>query len=61
MIERDWPGHVAQKEFAIRAARHDWVLCIDADERVSPELAAEIRALRDAGFADTRRLRGCRA
>jgi len=22
VIERDWPGHVAQKEFAIRAARH---------------------------------------
>lgn len=42
VIERDWPGHVAQKEFAIRAARNDWVLCIDADERVSPELRAEI-------------------
>ena len=50
VIERDWPGHVAQKEFAIRAARHDWVLCIDADERVSPELAAEIVRLRDASF-----------
>jgi len=52
VIERDWPGHVAQKEFAIREARHDWVLCIDADERVSPELEKEIVALRDAGFAD---------
>jgi glycosyltransferase involved in cell wall biosynthesis len=50
VIERDWPGHVAQKEFAIRAARNDWVLCVDADERVSPELAREIVALRDAGF-----------
>ncbi|MDH3519892.1 MAG: glycosyltransferase family 2 protein [Myxococcales bacterium] len=50
VIERDWPGHVAQKEFAIREARHDWVLCIDADERVSPELAGQITALRDAGF-----------
>jgi glycosyltransferase involved in cell wall biosynthesis len=50
VIERDWPGHVAQKEFAIRAARHDWVFCIDADERVSPELAAEIEALRARGF-----------
>jgi glycosyltransferase involved in cell wall biosynthesis len=50
VIERDWPGHVAQKEFAIRAAHHDFVLCIDADERVSPELAAEIRSLREAGF-----------
>ncbi len=50
VIERDWPGHVAQKEFTIRAAANDWVLCVDADERISPELRAEIVALRDAGF-----------
>src|SRR4029450_12991357 len=50
VIERDWPGHVAQKEFAVRAAAHDWVLCVDADERVSPPLRAEIERLRDAGF-----------
>ena len=42
LIERDWPGHVEQKNFAIDQAAHDWVLCIDADERVSPELRAEI-------------------
>ena len=52
VIERDWPGHVAQKEFAIRQARHDWVLCIDADERISPELEKEIVELRAAGFPD---------
>ncbi len=52
VIERDWPGHVAQKEFAIRAAEHDWVLCVDADERVGPELRAEIIALREAAFPD---------
>ncbi len=50
VIERDWPGHVAQKEFAIRAASHEWVLCVDADERISAPLRAEILALRDAGF-----------
>jgi glycosyltransferase involved in cell wall biosynthesis len=50
VIERDWPGHVAQKEFAIRQARHHWVLCVDADERVSPELRGAIEALRAAGF-----------
>jgi len=50
VIERDWPGHVLQKEFTIRAAAHDWVLCIDADERVTPDLRAEILALRDSGF-----------
>ncbi|HEY5657802.1 MAG TPA: glycosyltransferase family 2 protein [Myxococcota bacterium] len=52
VIERDWPGHVAQKEYAVRQARHDWVLCIDADERVSPELEKEIAELRAAGFPD---------
>ena len=50
VIERDWPGHVAQKEFAIRAASHDWVLCLDADERVSETLRREITRLRDDGF-----------
>ncbi len=50
VLERDWPGHVAQKEFAIRAATHDWVLCVDADERVSDELRAELEALRASGF-----------
>jgi glycosyltransferase involved in cell wall biosynthesis len=53
VIERDWPGHVAQKEFAVREARHDWVLCVDADERVSPALREEMMALRDSGFAGT--------
>ncbi len=50
VIERAWPGYVAQKEFACRAATHDWVLSIDADERVSPPLRAEIESLRAAGF-----------
>jgi glycosyltransferase involved in cell wall biosynthesis len=50
VIERDWPGHVKQKEFTIREARHAWVLCIDADERPTPELAREIQSLREQGF-----------
>jgi glycosyltransferase involved in cell wall biosynthesis len=44
VIERDWPGHVQQKNVALDAATHDWVLCLDADERVSPELRAAILA-----------------
>ncbi len=51
VIERDWPGYRSQKQFAIEAARHDWVLCVDADERVSAPLRAEIEALRAQGFA----------
>jgi len=42
VIERDWPGHVEQKNFAIDQARHDWVFCLDADERISPRLRKEI-------------------
>jgi glycosyltransferase involved in cell wall biosynthesis len=44
VVERDWPGHVEQKNFALDQAAHDWVLCLDADERVSPELRASILA-----------------
>jgi glycosyltransferase involved in cell wall biosynthesis len=51
VIERDWPGFGPQKDFAVRAAQHDWVLCVDADERVSDELRREIEALREQGFA----------
>ncbi|MFV1959560.1 MAG: glycosyltransferase family 2 protein, partial [Planctomycetota bacterium] len=43
VIEADWPGMVAQKNRAVLAARHDWVFCVDADERVSPRLQASIR------------------
>jgi glycosyltransferase involved in cell wall biosynthesis len=51
VIERDWPGFRSQKQFAVDSARHDMVLCLDADERVSAALQAEILALRTQGFA----------
>jgi glycosyltransferase involved in cell wall biosynthesis len=50
VIERDWPGYRSQKEFALRSAAHDWVLCLDADERVTPQLRVEIEQLRAEGF-----------
>ena len=40
---RAWPGYLAQKNYAASRASHDWVLSIDADERVTPELSASIR------------------
>lgn len=46
-----WPGFLVQKNVALDAARHDWVLSVDADERVTPALRAEIEALRASGFA----------
>ena len=45
VIEREWPGHVEQKNFAIDQAQHDWVLCLDADERVSSPLRKEIESV----------------
>lgn len=48
---RDWEGYGAQKNHAAGLARHDWILSLDADERVSPELAEEIRALLSRGPA----------
>ena len=44
VIVRDWPGYVAQKNFALEQAQSEWVLCVDADERVSPLLGESIRA-----------------
>jgi hypothetical protein len=44
VIENPWPGFAAQRNFALDHASGDWVLEIDADERVSAELATEIRA-----------------
>lgn len=41
----DWPGFGPQKNRALDAATGEWVLSIDADERVTPELADEIRAV----------------
>ncbi len=43
VIVRDWPGYVAQKNYAASVARNDWILSLDADERVTPELAEEIK------------------
>ena len=40
---RDWSGYGAQKDHAADLASHDWILSLDADERVTPELAAEIQ------------------
>lgn len=44
VIRQDWLGYGPQKQFAVEAARHDWVLCLDADERVTPELRAAIES-----------------
>ena len=41
---RDWSGWIDQKNFAASLAAHDWIFSLDADERITPALAQEVRA-----------------
>src|SRR5687767_2508783 len=43
VMSRTWPGYVDQKNYAASVASHDWIFSLDADERVTPALADEIR------------------
>lgn len=45
VIVQEWLGYGPQKQFAVDRARAPWVLLLDADEEVSPELAREIQDL----------------
>ncbi len=53
VLQRPFDGFRSQKQFAVEQATHDWVLCLDADERVSTELRATIEAARATAFAGT--------
>jgi glycosyltransferase involved in cell wall biosynthesis len=52
VIVHTWEGYAAQKNFAASQAQHDWVLSLDADEALSPELTAEIERIKQAGPGD---------
>ena len=52
VIHNPWPGYGPQKRFAEERCRHLWLLNIDADEVVPPELAAEIRQALAGGAQD---------
>lgn len=45
VIQTDWPGFGQQRNRALQYCQHDWVLNIDADEVVTPELRDEILAV----------------
>jgi glycosyltransferase involved in cell wall biosynthesis len=47
VVIKDWPGYAAQKNFAAQQARNDWIFSLDADEEISPQLAAEIGILKE--------------
>ncbi|MBU2534247.1 MAG: glycosyltransferase family 2 protein [Alphaproteobacteria bacterium] len=59
VVHRDWSGYGPQKRHGESLCRHDWVLNIDADEVVTPELAREIGALMQGAreLADAYRIR----
>ena len=42
-VRADWPGFGPQKNRALELVRYPWVLSLDADERVTPDLAQQIR------------------
>ena len=50
LLRAPWPGFAAQRNKGFEEARHDWVLFLDADERISPALREEVQALRARGF-----------
>lgn len=52
VLHQDWLGFGPQKQFAVSRATHAWVLCVDADEEVSPELGASIEAALGAASHD---------
>ena len=45
VIERPWPGFAAQKNFALSQCTGTWILSLDADEELSPELGRQVRTL----------------
>ncbi len=47
VITRPWPGFAAQKQFGVDTASFDWILSLDADERISPALRDEIHGVRN--------------
>ena len=61
VVRKEWLGFGAQKQFAVAAASHDWVLCLDADESLSPELreamVEELKTPRGLVYAVARRNR----
>jgi len=59
VVHKEWLGFGPQKQFAVEQARHDWVLCLDADERVTPALRQSIERALAAPMAPVYRMARC--
>ena len=57
VLANPWPGFAAQRRFALARVSTEWILFLDADEEISPELAGELRSLApaSAGYRIRRR------
>jgi glycosyltransferase involved in cell wall biosynthesis len=47
IYDQEFLGHVEQKNLAVSKASHDWILSLDCDERLTPELATSILSIKD--------------
>jgi glycosyltransferase involved in cell wall biosynthesis len=52
VLHHEWPGYVAQKNWALEQTTGDWVLCVDADERCTAALRAAIESALRRGPAN---------
>src|SRR5258708_17419158 len=52
VIIHQWPGFAGQKQFAVEQAKQEWILSLDADERVSDELRSAIVSLKSGSESD---------
>jgi glycosyltransferase involved in cell wall biosynthesis len=57
LLRREYINSASQKNWAIPQASHEWVLIVDADERIPPELMQEIHKILEAPEADAYRIR----
>lgn len=48
IVFQDFLGFIEQKNFALEQAEHDWILSLDCDERLSPELQTAITSIKDS-------------
>ena len=50
-IQHSWLGFSAQRNFAMKQAKHDWIFFLDGDERCSPELISKMQTLLESELA----------
>ncbi|MFA6598488.1 MAG: glycosyltransferase family 2 protein [Ignavibacteriaceae bacterium] len=51
VFQKEWEGFAKQKAYALSLANNEWVLSLDADEQISPQLSEEILSLKEEDFS----------